>query len=272
MIRTLIIILLTAAMLWLLTSGRALAQQQPQHQPGPQRQREAQAHTQAPARSTGSVYQRRDSWYEFLLKQFNPSDVDYGQWIEQRREAFLEARLRNPYFGYSFGMTIALLLMLGICTKLWIDYRRAMCVTAEMMTDIFNHDQYSRETARQAIEKYNDHIERCNRAVEAAAQGIATSAAGSEAEALRAELQRVAGERDRYLQERDIAKSELETKGKMLAELSVRLDGVSSRTGTTGDSQSPGLRTSDPVVVQHINNLQEQLYAERQKNRQMKGA
>jgi hypothetical protein len=272
MIRTLILILLTAAMLWLPTSGRALAQQQPQHQPGLQRQREAQPHTQTPVRPTGIVYQRRDSWYEFLLKQFNPSDVDYGQWIEQRRQTFREARLRNPYFGYSFGMTVALLLMLGVCTKIWIDHRRAMCVTAEMMTDIFNHDQYSREVARQAIQKYNDHIERCNRAVEAAAQGIATPTAGSDAEALRAELQRVAGERDRYLQERDIAKSELEAKGKILAELSLRLDGVSSKPGTTGDSQSPGLRTSDPVVVQHINNLQEQLYAERQKNRQMKGA
>jgi len=162
--------------------------------------------------------------------------------------------------------------MSGVCTKLWIDHRRAMCVTAEMMTDIFNHDQYSREVARQAIQKYNDHIERCNRAVEAAAQGIATPTAGPDVEALRAELQRVAGERDRYLQERDIAKSELETKGKILAELSLRLDSVSSKPGTTGDSQSPGLRTSDPVVVQHINNLQEQLYAERQKNRQMKGA
>jgi hypothetical protein len=141
-----------------------------------------------------------------------------------------------------------------------------------MMADIYNHDQYSREVARQAIEKYNDHIERCNRAVEAAAQGIAMPSAGSDAEALRTELQRVAGERDRYLQERDIAKAELETKGKVLTELSLRLDGMSSKQSTIGDTQSPGSRTSDPVVVQHINNLQEQLYAERQKNRQLKGA
>jgi len=271
--RTLILILVTVAVLWPLTSGRSLAQQQPQHQPGPQRQQEAQPHTQTPVRPTGSVYQRRDSWYEFLLKQFNPNDVDYGQWIERRREAFREARLRNPYFGYSFGMTIALLLMSGVCTKLWIDHRRAMCVTAEMMTDIFNHDQHSREVARQAIEKYNDHIEHCNRAVEAAAKGITASAHnGSEADALRTELQRVAAERDRYLQERDAAKSELEAKGKILAELSLRVDGIASKTGANGDSQSTGLRNSDPVVVKHINNLQEQLYAERQKNRQLKGA
>lgn len=261
--------LLTIAILWLLIAVHAPAQQQPKHQPRSQQQ---PAQTESQSRPTGSAYQRRQTWYEFLLRQFNPGDFDYGQWLEQRRQAFLEARLRNPYFAYSFGMTVALLLTLGVCTKLWMDHRRAMCITAEMMADIYNHDQYSREVARQAIQKYNDHIEHCNRAIEAAAQGIATPAAGSDAGALRTELQRVAGERDRYLQERDIAKAELETKGKVLTELSLRLDGMSAKPGTTGDSQSPGSRTSDPVVVQHINNLQEQLYAERQKNRQLKGA
>jgi hypothetical protein len=264
-----ILTVVTVAIFWLLIASRAPAQQQPQRQTRQQQQRPSQTQTQP--RPTSTMYQRRESWYEFLLRQFNPGDFDYGQWIEQRRQAFREARLRNPYFGYSFGMTIVVLLMAGVCTKLWIDHRRAMCITAEMMADIYNHDQYSREVARQAIQKYNDHIERCNRAVEAATQGIAIPTAGSDAEALRAELQRVASERDRYLQERDIVKAELETKGQILAELSVRLDGVSSKPGTTGDRQSPGSRTSDPVVVQHINNLQEQLYAERQKNRQLKG-
>jgi hypothetical protein len=259
----------TPAIIWLLMATRVPAQQQPQHQPPPQQQRSAQTQTQP--NPAPRVYQTRQTWYEFLLRQFNPGDFDYGQWIEQRRKAFWEARLRNPYFGYSFGVTVALLLMSGVCTKLWMDHRRAMCITAEMMADIYNHDQYSREVARQAIQKYNDHIERCNRAVEAATQGIATPAAGSDAGALRTELQRVADERDRYMQERDIAKAELETKGKVLAELSLRLDGMSSKPGTTGDSQSSGVRPSDPVVVQHINNLQEQLYTERRKNRQLKG-
>ena len=264
------LILVTVTIFWLLIATRVPAQQRSQPQLRSQQQRPTQTQTQPYPIS--SAYQRRQTWYEFLLRQFNPGDFDYGQWIEQRRQAFLQARLRNPYFGYSFGVTVALLLMAGVCTKRWIDHRRAMCITAEMMADIYNHDQYSREVARQAIEKYNDHIERCNRAVEAAAQGIVMPTAGSDAEALRAELQRVASERDRYLQERDTAKSELETKGKLLAELSLRLDGISSKPGATGDSQSPGLRTSDAVVVQHINNLQEQLYAERQKNRQLKGA
>jgi len=273
MMRILILILLTAAMLWLLTSGRALAQQKPQHQPGPQRQREAQPHTQTPARPTGSVYQRRDSWYEFLLKQFNPSDVDYGQWIEQRRQAFREARLRNPYFGYSFGMTIALLLMSGVCTKLWIDHRRAMCVTAEMMTDIFNHDQYSREVARQAIEKYNDHIERCNRAVEAAQRGMAVSGAGLEHEELRVELQRTAGELERVSKERTTLQKELQRKAATIVDLSFRLEGLSKKSAGNGAAvPAVNLSGADPGVIKLINELQEQLYAERQKSRRLQGA
>ena len=39
---------------------------------------------QAPQRRIG-----RDTWYEFLLKQFNQSNFDYGAWLERRREVFL---------------------------------------------------------------------------------------------------------------------------------------------------------------------------------------
>ena len=44
-------------------------------------------------------YPNRDTWYEFLLKQFNPSNFDYGAWLEQRRRAFLEATVKNHTSG-----------------------------------------------------------------------------------------------------------------------------------------------------------------------------
>jgi len=260
--RTIGMVILAA--LWLMTTGPATAKQRPQSHP-PQ----AQPHVQPAQR----LYHRRDTWHEFLLKQFNPDSLDYGTWIEQRRQAFLQARLRNPYFGYSFGATVALLLTAAVCAKLWFDHRRAMWITAEMMADLYNHDQYSREVAKQAIQKYNDHIDRCNRAVEAAAQGTAMSAADSGTEALKVELQRVSEERNRYLQERDKAKAELETKTKTLAEISLRLDSAFPKPGANGDAgQSADLHTSDPTVIKHINNLQEQLYKERQENKRLKGA
>ena len=55
------------------------------------------------------MYQRGDTWYEFLLKQFNPSNFDYGAWMEERRQVFLDESVRNPYFKYGAGVTLGLL-------------------------------------------------------------------------------------------------------------------------------------------------------------------
>jgi hypothetical protein len=218
-------------------------------------------------------YQRQGTWYEFMLKQFNPDDLDYGRWIEQQRTELIEARIKNPYFLYGFCTTFGLLLMAAVCAKLWIDHRREMWITAEMMADIYNQDVYSRQVAQEAIERYNTHIERCNRAIEAAEYGEALSGADSEIEQLRRELLRVAGERDMATRERDIAREDLQKKSEILAEMSVRLEALASKPGTTSNTkQTSDLRSADPKLVTHINNLQEQLYAERNNNRRLKGA
>ena len=101
----------------LMTAGPAIAQQQQQTPVAPHGQRQAQGQAQgqrqvSPARP---IYQRRDTWYEFLLKQFNPTNFDYGAWMEQRRQVFLDESVRNPYFRYSSGVTMALLLLMAVC-------------------------------------------------------------------------------------------------------------------------------------------------------------
>ena len=105
--------------------------------------------------------------------------------MEERRQVFLDESVRNPYFKYSLGTTIALLVLAMLYTKQWIDHCRAMWITAEMMTDLYNHDAYSRGVAREAIQKYNDHIERCNRAIEAADHGMSIPGADSDANNLK---------------------------------------------------------------------------------------
>src|SRR5712692_3645374 len=87
----------------------------------------------------------RDTWYEFLLKQFNPSNFDYGAWLEKRREAFLEATVKEPYFWYSLSVTAGTLLMMAGYTKLYLDHRRSMRDTAEMMADVYSHHLLSRQ-------------------------------------------------------------------------------------------------------------------------------
>jgi hypothetical protein len=125
-------------MVALMMAVTAIAQQRPQP-PAPQhgqRQRQAQLQRERQAPPARPVYQRRDTWYEFLVKQFNPNNFDCGAWMEERRQVFLDASVRNPYFKYSAGVTIALLLLMVVCAKQWIDHRRTLWITAEMMTDL----------------------------------------------------------------------------------------------------------------------------------------
>ena len=219
------------------------------------------------------LYQRSETWYEFLLRQFNPDNLDYGKWMEQHRGVFLDASVRNPYFQYSACITILLLITVLLYGKKWTDHRRVLWITAEMMTDLYNHDAYSRQIAREAIQKYNDHIERCNRAIESAEYGLAIPGQESDADRLRTELQRVTEERDSYKRERDLAKDDLAQKERILADMSLRLDALAKKTdghrnaSVVVDSHGP-----DQKLVQHINTLQEQLYSERRENRRLKGA
>jgi hypothetical protein len=218
-----------------------------------------------------SPYQHQDTWYEFVLKQFNPSNVDYGDWLEQHRRNLIELRLKNPYFLYSLWTTIALILAAAICLTQRIDHRRAMSITAEMMADLYNQDMYSRAVAQEAIERYNKHIERCNRAIEGV-EGSPVATNPREIEQLRTELMCIAEERDTAIRDRDVAREELRRKSEVLADMSVRLDAARSKADAAGAAKATSdPRGADARLVTHINNLQEQLYAERSSNRKLRG-
>ena len=245
-------------------------------QPSPiglQHQSETQHRAQSPTTSKPRLYQHRSTWYEFLLEQFNPTNFDYGTWMEERRQALLNASVWNPYFQYCCLLSIVLLLIAVLYAKKQIDHQRLMWVTAEMMTDLYNHDLYSREVAEKAIRKYNDHIERCNRAIDAAQHGIGLEGTDWEAQQLRNQLTKVTGERDQYLRERDSAKTEITQKKQVVVELSMRLDAALKKSGANGGANLPvDLHTADQKLIQHINELQEQLCAARKENSRLKGA
>jgi hypothetical protein len=236
----------------------------------------AAARAQAPPQP----YRGRETWYDFLLRQFNPTNFNYGAWLEERRQALLVASVKTPYFWYSFCVTAGLLFMLLAYAKLQLDHRRSMRITAEMLADVHNHDLYSCQMARQAIEKHNQHMEHCNRAIEAAESvGGRPGWCGTEMESLRTELQRVAAQLDATTQERNKLQEELRQKALIVTDLSLRLDALAKKMNGQGESraaavsQPPTNASGDGVrLVGHINRLQEELYAERQKNRRLKGA
>jgi len=222
----------------------------------------------------------RDTWYEFLLKQFNPHNFDYGAWLEKRREAFLEATVKELYFWYSVSVTVGMLLTMAACTKLYLDHRRSMRVTAEMMADVYSHDLLSRQAAAEAIEKYNRHIERCNRAIEASEAGDARPGWGeTQVDSLKEELRRVASQLEVTTQDRNKLQEELRQKSLIVADLSTRLDALSKKIngprdpgGGAGEPVSTGTNGDGTRFVGQINRLQEDLYTERQKNKRLKGA
>jgi hypothetical protein len=120
----------------LTTTVRISAQLERHPQEITQTKEEHQTNAPRRAQALHFTYQHRETWYEFLLRQFNPTDFDYGAWMEERRQRFLNESVSNPYFKYSAGVTLALLLMTMACSKLWIDQRRTLWITAEMMADL----------------------------------------------------------------------------------------------------------------------------------------
>jgi len=264
------IVLACAALITLSVLPGAVAQQSaPVHSAHPSGLRQT-----SPAPPAQNLYQPHDTWYEFLLKQFNPQDLDYGQWIEERRRAFLDAYVHNPHFVFSLATVLLLVLSLAVNAKQRIDYRSTQWVTAEMMTDLYNHDIYSQQVADEAIRRYNDHIERCNRAVEAAEHnGAVAEGDSAEADGLRAKVLQQAGEMQ--LRDNTIAQLEqtLRRKEDLIVELSVRMDALAARTNNKDVAAQPvDLRGSDTKLMQLVNNLQEQVYVAEEKNKRLKGA
>ena len=86
-------------------------------------------------------------------------------------------------------------------------------------------------------------------------------------------MQSVTAERDAYKRERDLAKSHLAEKERVLADLSLRLDALAKKSTVNRDATNAvDVRSADQKLVQHINNLQEQLQAEKRENKRLKGA
>lgn len=219
------------------------------------------------------LYQPTMTWYEFMLHELNPHNRDLGAWYKRRREAIVDASLRNPYFWHSFWASLALILLTAALVKSLYDRRKEKRIMGEQMDEVRAHDAYSRQAAHEAIRRYNEHIELCNRAIEASDAGQATALGGSSPVAslkaeLDAEKMKVSGlESDKRRLEIEVAQ-----KGALITDLSLRINALSNQDGNGhgSDTANPP-KASDPELVRHISSLQQQLYAEREKNKRLKG-
>lgn len=237
--------------------------------------------TQAPPSTAQGPVQPhvgRETWYEVMLKQLNRSHKNYGEWLEQHRQALLVASTENPFFWYSFWVTMCAALLVLVLLKRIADAREVEREHAQIEADIRNHDLYSREKANEAVERYNHHVEECNRAAEAAESGDGRPRWGSSAiESVKTELERVTSQLEATAQERNKLQEELRQKSLIVADLSTRLDALSKKVNAPreadsriGEAPSTGLDGDNARLIYQINHLQEELYAERQKNKRLK--
>lgn len=221
----------------------------------------------------------RETWYEVMLKHLNRSQNNYGEWLEDRREALLRASVQNPFFWYSFWMTVCTAILVLALLKRVADSHELEREHARIEADIRNHDLYSREKVKEAVARYNEHIEECNRAAESAESGEGRPGWGNSAiEGVKAELGRVTSDLEATTQERNKLQEELRQKSLIVADLSMRLDALSKKMGVTrgvdsaaAEPASTGASVDGARFVGQINRLQEELYAERQKNKRLKG-
>jgi hypothetical protein len=213
-----------------------------------------------PARSAGSIQKpQRQTWYERALNNINPEKKDYGVAWEERKRAFI-TQLENPYFEYGLGMTGAFVLLLTVVVAQYTSHRRALVVLAQSLTDVLRHDQYSREVAREAIRRYNEHIELCNQAIESNETAVSTPDPEMMSELNRLNAALLATRNESKELRDDNAK-----KSRLIAELSVQL----KKAKPTSTQIALDFAPSD--FIARINELEMQLSAEKEKNQRQKG-
>ena len=221
--------------------------------------------------------QQKEDFFTSSTQLVNKSDVDYGAMLERRRQAFLDASAGNPFFWYS-ALTTALLMVLMFAYGVRVmDEKRKLWRAAEILNDVWNDAQYARATADTAIGRHNCHMEACNRVIEAQLSGRPSPAALETTDA-RNELTRVRAELDNVDSERKLLKAKLDEKEKLVDDMSVRLSALEKgeQNGGTNPARAQnggaGHGESEGRLIARINQLTQQLEAEKQRNRALKGA
>ena len=224
--------------------------------------------------SPRGLYRPSMTWYEFLLRQLNPHDRDYGAWLRERQDALVDASIRNQYFWYGFWATVAIILLVAGLLKSLYDRRKEKRIMGGMMEEVKAHDAQSRKVAHEAIQRYNDHIELCNRAIEAQQPGQSGgTAAGSQPDQAQSSLDKVQGELVDLKRDNSRMAEEIEQRQAAIPALAKRIEALTKTTDGNGNGQGDcaAAAISDPETLRLINDLQQQLHYERAQNKRLKG-
>ena len=224
--------------------------------------------------ATRDLYGHRTTFYEFVLHQLNPNDKDWGAWYEERRAALIDAGLHNPCFWYCLGLTLACLCFCAAVLKSRYDQDRQDDIMGARMDEVRRFAACSHLVARAAIDKHNTHIEFCNRLIEAEEGGLPTAAAGG-SQNTQPQTNSAKTREVTELQKRDKTRMESETSHTVTTTPDLSNGGVPPGKKERSNGQSREL-TDLPTpsysdLVRQINILQQELVAEQDRNKRLKG-
>ena len=223
----------------------------------------------SPLAAAGGYRQQRQTFWEFWWHQFNRRNINYGEWIEQRRQVFLEQAAANRYFWFSFWAFAAICFLLLWVAKERMDRKDTEWEAAGCLADLANYAEYCKRHALEAIQKHNEHIEVCNRVIESAEAGRPLAAGGGSANEWKAELDRLSTELAQKTADNARLTAELEQKTATLNDLSARVDALArNQSGKTDGAAT----ASSMDLVARVNRLTTENQALREENGRLKRA
>jgi hypothetical protein len=106
--------------------------------------------------------QAQQSGISAALEKINPTDKDYGQFIDEARIAVIEQTVEDFYWWSCLVLTVLLYLALMYIIWLWKERELRLYISADIVTQLYNSHVASRAKALETIEMHNKLARRYN--------------------------------------------------------------------------------------------------------------
>ena len=221
----------------------------------------------SPLAAQGGYAHGRTSPLEAVIHTLNPHDVNLGDAWERRRRQWLENVGANPYFWFSFVVTVTLILSWFVLAWIHTDRVRERWHLAGHAADALRYAEYCKRVASEAIGRYNEHVEKCNRLIEAGESGLATPETAN-LEDYRREMTRLAADNDSKDLQVKRLQEELERKAQELSDIAKRIEQAEQRLNAR--SKLANQADAQAKLAERINRLETENRTVADENRRLR--
>jgi F0F1-type ATP synthase membrane subunit b/b' len=197
---------------------------------------------------------------EEVLRRINPHESD-SIW-EKGKKVFTD-QMNRPYFRFNVASTVTLVWLLLVLFVQRINHRHAEDRMVHAIADALAQDARSREEARQAIKRYNDHIEACNRRIEERERLAAASSDEEDVESTKHRVERINQQLTTTPVDKKEPRQEIQRSAQAIDTSSLLSKSVATRT-RSGPPQAVIQGYLDLIAV-----LEDVVAEERRKNREI---